>query len=327
MSSKRSILGFVLLAFTPLFVSTLFAQTPQATNIPGIAAQASGTYTFHIGDAQITALSDGTVPQDLHALLSNTTTGHTDELLNKSFLVNPVETSFNAFLLRIDGKTILVDTGSGQLFGPDYGGKLLRNLAEAGVTPDQITDVLLTHLHDDHMGGIIRDGHIVFTNATVHVGKPDLDFFLDRSNAEKAHYDIKYFNEAIQCVKPYVDGGKVKTFEGTEELFPGVTATVHPGHTPGSALYTVQSKGQKIVFVGDIIHVASVQFPDPNITIAYDVDTKAAAQTRTQLFSEFAHDRTLIAVPHLPFPGIGHVRAVGVGYEWVPVEYANRAIK
>jgi glyoxylase-like metal-dependent hydrolase (beta-lactamase superfamily II) len=126
-----------------------------------------GTYAITVGDVQITALSDGTVPQDLHALLHGTTNDNTDALLNNGYLANPVELSLNAFLLRIDGRIVLVDTGAGQLFGPGYGGKLLASLSAAGVAPAQVTDILLTHLHDDHMGGLVKDGKMVFTNATV----------------------------------------------------------------------------------------------------------------------------------------------------------------
>jgi glyoxylase-like metal-dependent hydrolase (beta-lactamase superfamily II) len=313
--------------FLALTQSPSMGYAQASPSFPGITDQKVGTYAITVGEAQITALSDGTVPQDLHALLHGTTNYNIDALLKKGYLSNPMELSLNAFLLRIDGRIVLIDTGAGQLFGPGYGGKLLASLSAAGVTPAQVTDILLTHLHDDHMGGLVRDGQIVFPNATVRVGQPDLDFFLDRSNSTKAHYDMKYFDEAFKTVKLYVDAGKVQGFQGMAEIMPGVTGTVHPGHTPGSAFYTVQSEGQKIIFVGDIVHVAAVQFSQPAITIDYDVDQNSAAKTRQQEFAILAQDRTLIAVPHLPYPGIGHVRQVGNGYEWVPIEYGNRSTK
>jgi glyoxylase-like metal-dependent hydrolase (beta-lactamase superfamily II) len=316
------LLGAVLGSVTLNFASFAVAETPPVP--PGIVLQGGAAYSFTVGDVRITALSDGTVPQDLHDLLRDTTNEKTDALLNAGFLVNPVEASINAFLFKLDGRVILVDTGSGQLFPPGYGGKLTDSLAAAGVKPEQITDVLLTHAHDDHMGGLMRDGHLAFPNATIHLGKPDADFFLNRENSAKSHYDMKYFDEFFTAVKPYVDAGKVKTFEGTAQIFPGVTATIHAGHTPGSAFYTVESKGQEIVFVGDIIHVGAVQFPQPRITITYDVDRKEAAEVRAGAFTDFARSRTLIAVPHISFPGVGHIRAVKGGYEWVPIAYGNR---
>lgn len=302
-----------------------FAARAQATiDSPQGALQGASHYTFRVGDVEITSLSDGTVPQDLHVLLHSTTNAKTDALLHDAFLSNPVEASINAFLFRDSGHVVLVDTGAGDFFGPGYGGKLIESLASVNVGPSQITDVLLTHAHDDHMGGLVHNGQLVFPNASIHLSAPDLAFFLDRSNAEKAHYAMSYFDQAYTALKPEEDAGKIVPFHSGEEVLPGVTAVIHAGHTPGSTFYTLRSQGQSIVFVGDIIHVASVQAPATEITIAYDVDPAKAAAVRKTSFAEFAKDRTLIAVPHLPFPGVGHVKPNGDGYQWVPILYVNR---
>jgi glyoxylase-like metal-dependent hydrolase (beta-lactamase superfamily II) len=284
-----------------------------------------GGYSVRIGDVRVTSLTDGTVPQDLHALLRNTTRQNIDTLLARTFQVNPVEASINAFLVEMPGHLILIDTGSGELFGPGNGGKLIDSMAAMGFRPDQITDILITHAHSDHSGGLVRGGQRVFANATVYVGKPDIDFFFDSANQALTGYDKSYFDIAQNTLKPYLEAGKIKTFCGTEQILPGISATVHPGHTPGAAFYTLTSKGEQIVFIGDTIHVAAVQFPDPDVTIAYDQDEARAADVRRQAFAEFAAHETVIAAPHLPFPGIGRVRADGKGgYEWAPVAYTNR---
>jgi glyoxylase-like metal-dependent hydrolase (beta-lactamase superfamily II) len=304
--------------------SPSFAQATAST--PHVAVQGADFYRFQVGAVTVTALSDGTVPQDLHALLRSTTQTKTDALLDASFLRNPIEASINAFLIALPGRLVLVDTGSGQLFGPGNGGKLLDSLSAAGYRPEQITDILITHVHSDHSGGLVQGERIVFPNATVHVGKPDVDFFLNPANAATSGYDGKYFQEAIKTLKPYVDAGKVAAFSSTTEVVPGIAATLHPGHTPGSAFYMLTSQGERITFIGDIIHVASVQFPDPSVTIVYDVNPGAAEATREQAFSQFAANRELVAAPHLPFPGVGHVRRAGNGYQWAPIEYGNRQV-
>jgi glyoxylase-like metal-dependent hydrolase (beta-lactamase superfamily II) len=293
----KHIVGSLLVACAAVnpIIATLAAAQSVHT-YPGVELQGANTYVFRVGDLSITALSDGTVPQDLHELLRDTTNQKTDALLGRSFVTNPVEASINAFLFKLAGRTFLVDTGSGELFPSGFGGKLLQSLAAAGVRPEQITDILLTHAHDDHMGGLVHDGALTFPNATVHVGRADVEFFQDRSNAAKAHYGMNYFDDYFASLKHYVDAGKVQTFDGTAQIVPGITATVHPGQTPGSAFYTVESQGQRIVFVGDIVHVGAVQFPEPAITITYDVDRKQAAEVREAAMSGYPSS-TAIGIP------------------------------
>ncbi|KAA6458663.1 MBL fold metallo-hydrolase [Acidobacteria bacterium AB60] len=296
----------------------------QPEGNPGLALQGPDHYSFEVGDVKVTALSDGSVPQDLHILLRGTTEAKTDALLQRSFLTNPVEASINAFLFRTEDRLVLVDTGAGEFFGPGFGDKLLSSLAAVGVAPDQITDVLLTHAHDDHMGGLVHGGKLTFPNATVHLSKADLDFFMDRENAKRTGYAMSYFDQASTALEPCIKAGKVKAFTSDGEVAPGVFAAQHPGHTPGTTFYTLRSRGEEIVFIGDIIHVAAVQAPDPEITIAYDVNPAAAAAVRREALSTFAEERTLVAVPHLSFPGVGHFRRMGSGFEWVPIAYGNR---
>jgi len=302
-----------------------FAGDPPVSGDAAVHRQVPDAYRFPLGKLQITALSDGTVPQDLHALLTGTTPAEVDALLDRAFVASPVEVSINAFLIEDGERRMLVDTGAGQLFGPGYGGRLVDSLATVGVKPADVTDILVTHVHTDHSGGLVADGREVFPNAVVHVGAPDLEFFLDPANAAKTSYAPRYFDEAAKTIGVSAKAGKVKTFGDGETILPGVVATLHPGHTPGSAFFTVSSEGRSIVFIGDIIHVAPVQFPKPEITIVYDLDPQQAAAVRETAFSAFADERRLIAAPHLPFPGVGHVRSEGDGaFSWHPVEYRNR---
>jgi glyoxylase-like metal-dependent hydrolase (beta-lactamase superfamily II) len=323
-SSRRREIVKIRNLWLAVLIGAFAAHAQDAAPNPGLALQGADHYSFMVGDVKVTALSDGTVPQDLHVVLTGTSNEKTDALLTKSFLSSPVETSINAFLFRVEDRVVLVDTGAGEFFGPGFGDKLLASLASVGAAPGQITDVLLTHAHDDHMGGLVHGGRLTFPNATVHLNKADLDFFMDRKNSKRTGYAMSYFDQAARALEPCLKAGKIKTFAAAEEVLPGVTAEPHPGHTPGSTFYTLRSRGQEIVFIGDIIHFAAVQAPAPEITVAYDVNPAMAAAVRLQALSGFADRGTLVAVPHFPFPGVGHFRRAGSGFEWIPVEYGNR---
>ncbi len=146
-------------------VPPAFAETTRPRTAVNFV-QTPDTYAFPLGDLNITALSDGTVPQDLHKLLTGASQLEIDGHLNRSFLSNPVEASINAFLIEDGTRYTLVDTGSGQLFGPGYGGKLRDSLASIGIMPEDITDILITHIHTDHTGGLVADAMPIFANAT-----------------------------------------------------------------------------------------------------------------------------------------------------------------
>lgn len=286
--------------------------------------QVPAVYTYDLGGIELTAISDGTVPQDLYKLLIGPSHETIDDLLEAHFLENPVEASINAFLFRLGEHTVLVDTGAGAIFGPGFGGKLPEALRAIGVSPSDITDILITHIHSDHTGGLTIDERPMFPNAVVHIAKDDLDFFLDPSRAEESGYDIAYFNQAMAMVSPYVEAGQVKPFEAPAQILPGIEARPFHGHTPGSTVFRMTAGEEEIAFIGDLIHVESVQFPHPDIAIVYDVSPDEAVASRGAAFEELARNRVLVAAPHLSFPGLGHIRAKGNGYEWVRKDFVDR---
>ena len=225
----------------------LAAPTPAAVpdTIAGTVRQtAPAIYRFTIGDAQITALSDGSVPLDLHQLLRGVSAQTIDEILARSFLANPAEASINAYLIDFNGRRILVDVGAGDLFGLGNGGRLLEALAAAGAAPETITDILITHVHSDHSGGLTKAGKIVFPRATVYAGGADIRFFSDVANAAKSGIDKRFWTQTEQTLTPYVTAGRVKPIDTDGEVVPGIRAELQPGHTPGTAFYTLTSRGR-----------------------------------------------------------------------------------
>jgi glyoxylase-like metal-dependent hydrolase (beta-lactamase superfamily II) len=306
-------------------MAALAQSTPAATTQTAQFHPQAGVFRYRLGNFEITALSDGSVPQDLHALLKGTTSGEIDTLLGHAHRANPVEASINAYLIDTGIRLMLVDVGAGDFFGPGNGGKLVARLKSVGVEPARISDILLTHVHTDHSGGLVREGKPQFPNATVHVGKGDVDYFLAEQNQQGVNgYDKAYFEQATLSLSPYVAAGRIKPFSGVTELASGVTAVPTPGHTPGHSFFRVESQGKAVTFIGDIVHVQAVQFPRPEITITYDVDNDAARRQRLAQFRRLAQERMVVAGAHMPFPGIGHVRTEGQGFVFVPVDPLDR---
>jgi len=298
------------------------APTSASAAAPQLRTQAPGFYRTMLGDFEITALSDGTIALDVAKLLAEPA-AKTDAALAKAFVHGPLETSVNAYLVNTGTRLVLIDAGAGTLFGPTLG-KLLASLKAAGYQPEQIDDVFVTHMHPDHVGGLSANGVRVFPNATLHADKRDSDFWLSQANLDKAPADSKgFFQGAMASVNPYVAAGKYQPFEADGEPVPGIHTLASYGHTAGHTSYLVESKGQQLLVVGDLIHVAAVQFADPGVTMAFDSDAKAAALSRTAVFGMAAKDDALVGAAHLQFPGMGHLRAAGKSWQWVPVNYST----
>ncbi len=216
-----------------------------------------------------------------------------------------------------------MDTGAAKAFGPTLG-FIGDNLKAAGYSPEQVDVVLLTHLHADHAAGLLgTDGKPLFPNAEVRVAQADNDFWLSEEIAAKAPDGFKpFFKLAREAAAPYQAAGRWKPFSGEVELAPGIKAVDAHGHTPGHTAYMIESKGQRLLIVGDAVHSHAVQFARPEVAIEFDSDKKQAVAARKRLFARAAKEKLALAGMHLPFPGLGHVRADGKGYAWVPVEFS-----
>lgn len=289
---------------------------------PMVKTPAPGFYRVMVGDFEITPVSDGTFDLPMDQIVRQKPE-LTKAAIAKNFLKLPVETSDNAFLVNTGSKLVLVDTGAGALFGPTVG-KFVNNLKAAGYQPEQIDEIYITHMHGDHVGGLVSNGQRVFPNATVRAGKADADYWLSQANMDKAPADKKgSFKGAMASITPYIQAGKFKPIEADGELVPGVSAKAEHGHTPGHTIYIVESHGQKLALIGDLIHLAAVQFDNPQVTVAFDSDEKAAYAARKAVFDEAAKNGWLVGAAHLQFPGMGHLVTQGKGYRWVPVNYTQ----
>jgi glyoxylase-like metal-dependent hydrolase (beta-lactamase superfamily II) len=320
----------------PLMLAAVTAAAPAAVAGPddGPFTEASkldkaqaGFSRIRIGRIDVTALSDGTGGFFVLNVLAEPKRADAEKLMARSWVKQPVDTSVNAFLIKLPGHTILVDTGAGDLLGPKFA-KVPDSLRASGVEPEDVTDILATHIHPDHTGGLMIGGKMVFPNATVHVNKRELDFWTDKATGENYPEPTKGFYKQVEpTVGPYMAAGRVKTFQGATELFPGLHTLPAYGHTPGHTYYVLEDGGEKLVFMGDTIHAPDAQFDDPDITIEFDVDQRQAAATRRKAFADAARNGYFVALDHMYFPGIGRLREESVGYRWLPIPYVNDAKK
>lgn len=299
------------------------ATAPAHAAAPMVKTQAAGYYRMMLGAFEVTALSDGTVamPADklLHAPAAKIKAG-----LSRNFQSSLVEMSVNSWLINTGSRLVLIDAGAGNLYGPTLG-RLTQQIQAAGYQPEQIDDIFITHMHPDHVGGLMVNGTRAFANATVHADQREADFWLSTANAEAAPAEMKgSFQGAIGSLNPYIAAGRFAPFKEQGEVVPGVRAWATLGHTAGHTSYVVESEGKRLVVIGDLIHVAAMQLDEPSITVGFDADVKAAAATRAKVFSRLAKDGTLVGAAHISFPGMGHLRAAGKGWQWVPVVYNSQ---
>jgi glyoxylase-like metal-dependent hydrolase (beta-lactamase superfamily II) len=302
---------------------TLLLSAAAQASAPQQKTQAPGYYRMMLGAFEITALSDGTFPMKVGELFTNITPTKLDAALSRAYLKDPIDVSVNGFLINTGSKLVLIDTGSGTSFGPSVG-KLSSSLKASGYQPEQVDEIYITHMHGDHVGGLVVDGKRAFPNAIVRAAQAESEYWLNKAHMDAAPKDRKDgFQSAMNALDPYVSAGKFQPFRGNVELVPGIRAKAAFGHTPGHTVYVVESKGQKLVLWGDLMHVAAIQFPDPAATISFDTDSAAAVKARKEVFADAAAHDYWVGAAHLSFPGIGHLRAEpGSGYTFVPVNYS-----
>jgi glyoxylase-like metal-dependent hydrolase (beta-lactamase superfamily II) len=308
--------------FKPLAAAFALAFLAGAASAaaPMAKSPAPGYFRMMLGDFEITPVSDGTVDLPVHELLAQKA-DKTHATLAKNFLKSPLETSVNAYLVNTGSKLILIDSGAGGFFGPTLG-KLVANIKAAGYQPEQVDEIYVTHFHADHLGGLVNNTQALFPNATLRPNKQESDYWLSQANMDKSQ-DKYSFEAAKKATAPYIQAGKFQPFQGDVELVPGIRAITTNAHTPGHTTYMVESKGQKLLVIGDLIHVAAVQMPEPKTTIDFDSDQKASAIARKKAFDAAAKGGYLIGGAHLQFPGIGHLRSEGQGYQFIPVNYTQ----
>ncbi|MDR1085140.1 MAG: MBL fold metallo-hydrolase [Deltaproteobacteria bacterium] len=264
-----------------------------------------GVFKKTLGQLEIYALSDSRGRLDFSIMLGiskdqiKSLIGQNPELDD-----NSVASYINAFLVKCPAGLILVDTGLGN-------GDILKDaIIKASFKPEDVTDVILTHFHGDHINGLLTGTKPLFPNATVWAEKEEDTYWLKQGAGNRGR-------SAEEKIFPYRRDGKYKLFAAGDEIKPGVLTVPLYGHTPGHTGFLFKSgTDEDLLTWGDIVHAYLVQFAEPKVSMTYDVDPEEAAKTRTGIMQKSAEAGCLVGGAHLPFPGLGHVKVKDSAFSW-----------
>jgi glyoxylase-like metal-dependent hydrolase (beta-lactamase superfamily II) len=280
-------------------------------------AQVPGVYHRRVGDVLVTALHDGYQDVSMTTVLG-INPPEAAAMLSAARRPVPRRTTVNCFLIRDGQHTILVDTGCGTR-GAATVGRLMVNLAAAGVHAGEIDMVLMTHLHPDHFGGLVdANGEVVFPRAELLLHEAEHAYWHDDAAMAGMNDPARrtiFFENARKSLAPYI--GRLRTIVAGE-VMPGIEAVPLPGHTPGHTGYRITSHGRSLLIWGDIVHVQELQVQRPEVTMMVDVDPPAAIATRRDLLDRIARSGEAVAGMHLHFPGLAHLVHGAGGIQLLP---------
>ncbi len=322
----------VLLTTAALGLPTVGAAQPinaAAATTATASAQVPGYYRARIGDLTVTALFDGAVALP-RAQLVGVPRNAVNTRMQRRYVPESTEgmqTAVNAYLIQRDAELVLIDAGTAHCFG-DALGHVPDNLRASGLRPEDVTAVLLTHAHPDHLCGVLdTEGRMQYPNATLWLSETEADYWQNADNAQNVKDDMRpLFGMAQKALAPYQAAGKLRRFGAQDALPLAARAVATHGHTPGHTSFRVDGgDGQSLLIWGDVLHYHAVQFALPQASYEVDVNRAQAVEARRRVLAQAADGAWWVAGAHLPFPGIGHVRREGrpgEAFSWVPAEFS-----
>jgi glyoxylase-like metal-dependent hydrolase (beta-lactamase superfamily II) len=310
-------------AISPLALQEAHAAAPAA------AAQAPGFYRYKVGAIECTSINDGARTFPLpDKWVTNVSKDEAIAAAEAAYMPKGMVTvPFNPQLINAGGKLALLDCGNGvSVLEPTKGqaGRLLQNLAAAGIDPKTIDMVIMSHLHPDHTNGIrAADGAMAFPNAEIMVPAKDWEFWMSEDNAAKAQSNEMMKNYFANVKKIYAGiENKVTKYDWDKEIAPGITSIGTPGHTPGHTSFAVASGGAKVLISADVTNIPEFFLRNPDWHVAYDTDPEMAQKTRHKFYDMAAAEKATVVGFHFPFPAIGHVEKDGdKNYRLIPVAF------
>jgi glyoxylase-like metal-dependent hydrolase (beta-lactamase superfamily II) len=314
-------LTLMLSFLSPNHEQAVMAQTPITQTAP-IETKNAGVYRFKIGAFNAATISDGILALPPTAVVPVTAPPEVAAALREEFLPEDLFVGYTNILYLDTGRQkILIDTGAGNNYLPTLGA-LKDNLKAAGIDPAAIDTVILSHAHLDHVGGLAdKNGMLTFPNARYYISKKEWDFWTDpnvslplfRMNEEMKQGTIGAAKKFLGLIQ-----GRVQLFQAGAEVVPGITAVDVSGHTPGQSTFLIQSDDAELMVTADVFFSDPLNLEHPDWEVVFDTDPTQAVATRKRVLEEVTSKRQEVLAYHMPFPGLGHVRAEGNHYEWKP---------
>ncbi|MCR0985381.1 MBL fold metallo-hydrolase [Roseomonas populi] len=309
------------LAATTLAAGAARAQgtAPQPAAQP--AAPGVGFHRFRVGGFTATTVFDGTATLPLENFVLNAPVEAVREVLAESFLPRDrYVTPYTLTALQAGGRTVLFDAGTGGQLAPTAG-SAMANLRAAGIEPERVDLVVLTHVHGDHITGLATaDGKAVFPNAEIVIPEAEWRYWSDAGNETSAPARQKpNFANLKRRLAPY--GGRVRRVEEGQEAMPGIRAVTTPGHTPGHTSWHVADGDGQLLVLGDVTHRPELFARRPGFHVMFDFDPAAAEATRRRVLDRCAADRVRVTGYHFPFPANGYIAREGEGFRFVPADW------
>ncbi|MBV6657761.1 MAG: MBL fold metallo-hydrolase [Devosiaceae bacterium] len=307
--------GLAALATPAILSATAFPTMAQV-----MTSAAPAMFDAPLGRYRITSLFDGMGPLQKGMFFGDAAA--IDATLAAAGIEGDgLPTPINAFLLQSDDRTILIDAGIGDLefFGPGLG-RVSDGLAAAGVAPEDVDTVIITHAHGDHIGGLLSGGGAAFPNAETFILEAEQGFWGDAGIMAQAPEEAQGAFQLAQAVFGAY-GDRLRPVASGTEVAPGVTLELSAGHTPGHALVHIDGGDRELLMVADTLHSSVLHTALPDVGFGFDTDAEQAAASRRRVFDRAATDNMLIAATHVAFPGFGRFVRAGDAYRYVPASW------
>lgn len=298
------------------FISSANAQSAAP-------AQAPGFYRYKVENIIVTAINDGYARRPLDGFIKNAELADVKKALESSFLpTDQMTISFTTLVVQNGGKLILIDTGNGDSGAPSSG-LWMRNFKAAGFDPKDVSTVVISHFHGDHINGLrLKDGSAVFPNAEIMVPAPEWAFWMDDSRMNAAPEAMKgAFANVRRVFSPIAKD--VKQYEGGKDVVPGIAAVAAYGHTPGHMAFVINSGFTSLMVMSDTTNHPALFVRNPDWSAVFDMDADVARATRRRMLDMAVADKAQTAFYHAPFPATGFITKSGTGFEMVPVAWTS----